>query len=411
MQIFKFGGASVKDAEGVRNLVEIAKKFKEKELVVVVSAMGKTTSKLTEVAKLAGNGKNHQNELEEVIAYHQGIAKTLMGKLPENYLKWESSLTETCRRVKDTEPLWAFDQVVSHGELMSTSIIHAYFNTHLDSEWLDIREVVRTDQYFTEANIDWVVTEKNISEKVKPLSDKVVITQGFLGSDEVGNTTTLGLEGSDFTGSILAYGLNADSFTVWKNVEGILNADPRIIQETEKYEHLSYREVTEMTYYGAQVIHPKTLKPLAQKNIPLIVRSFESHESEGTLISTDATKKTVPCFVFKTNQLLVTAEVKDHNFMNEQKLGMILQVLDLLNIKINLMQNSALTFSFCIDDKEFKAKRINELLNRDFILSFESPLNLATIKNYTPESFSILPPEREVLMEQKTASNYQVLYR
>lgn len=412
MQIFKFGGASVKDANGVKNLAEVVDKFGESKLVVIVSAMGKTTNRMEELVDLVVTGGDYKPVIEDINGYHRQIIEELSMEIPQGYSKWETSLEEQCKRLEEAEKLWAYDQIVPHGELMSTSIIAAYVARTKKCNWLDARSVIRTDQYFTEANVDWVVTEKKIQESIDEYGENcLLITQGFIGSDAEDNTTTLGREGSDFSGSIFAYALGANSFTVWKDVEGILNADPRILEKTEKYNKLSYREVTEMTYYGAQVIHPKTLKPLAQKGIPLIVRSFADLEKDGTLISNEHTTKTVPCFVFKRNQLLVTAEVKDHNFMNEQKLGMILQVLDLLNIKINLMQNSALTFSFCIDNKAFKAKRIKELLNRDFLLTFEDELNLATIKNYRPESFNMLPEERTVLMEQKTASNYQVLYR
>ncbi len=412
MQIFKFGGASVKDATGVKNLVEIVSSFTDDKVVVVVSAMGKTTNKLEELVKQALAGENYSASLEELKSYHHEIANELLNELPERYLSFEKSLESTLADLEQYDSMLAYDKVVPHGELMSTSIIEAYLNKNTNSEWFDIRTVIRTDQYFTEANVDWVVTEKQIARDLTPVAEKsIVVTQGFIGSDVEGNTTTLGREGSDFTGAILAYCLNADGFTVWKDVPGILNADPRILNKTEQYEKLSYREVTEMTYYGAQVIHPKTLKPIAQKSIPLIVRSFLDRSKDGTTIASENTTKTIPCFVFKGNQLLVTAQVKDHSFMNEKKLGLILQVLDLLNIKINLMQNSALTFSFCIDNKEFKSRRIKELLNRDFILSFDSPLNLATIKNYTPESFNMLPEDRSIIMEQKTANNYQVLYR
>ncbi|MEM9339077.1 MAG: aspartate kinase [Bacteroidota bacterium] len=410
MQVFKFGGASVKDADGIRNLKEVVDRFGSDRLLIVISAMGKTTNKLELLVKSAVEGKPYDEALNELKTYHRTIANELMGEVPASYATQEASLEKWLQDVKGKDFLWSYDQVVPHGELMSTSLIHSYVSRNLDCNWLDARTVVRTDQYFTESNVDWVVTEKSIMNEFKEVNTPV-ITQGFIGSDAEGNTTTLGREGSDFTGSIFAYCLNAESFTVWKDVVGILNADPRIMKETEKYNQLSYREVTEMTYYGAQVIHPKTLKPLAQKSVPLHVRSFLELDESGTLIANENTKKTIPCFVFKSNQLLVTAAVKDHSFMNEQKLGLILQVLDLLNIKINLMQNSALTFSFCIDNKDFKARRIKELLNRDFILTFEESLNLATIKNYRAESFNQLPEEREVLMEQKTASNYQVLYR
>ncbi|MEQ8904755.1 aspartate kinase [Ekhidna sp.] len=412
MQIFKFGGASVKDASGVKNLAEIVSSFDSQKLVIVVSAMGKTTNKLEELVKHAHGGEDYTNTLNELKDYHRAIASELLGETPTRYLEFEMLLEQTLESLSNHEPMLAYDMVVPFGELMSTSIIDAYLNKSTKCVWFDARSVIRTDQYFTEANVDWVVTEKQIINDLKPVvEESIVITQGFIGSDVEGNSTTLGREGSDYTGAILAYCLNAEGFTVWKDVPGILNADPRILEGAEQYEKLSYREVTEMTYYGAQVIHPKTLKPLAQKSIPLIVRSFLDKGRLGTTIATDNTTKMIPCFVFKGNQLLVTAQVKDHSFMDEKKLGLILQVLDLLNIKINLMQNSALTFSFCIDNKEFKSKRIKELLNRDFILSFESPLNLATIKNYTPDAFNKLPWNRTVIMEQKTSNNYQVLYR
>ncbi|MEP1032932.1 aspartate kinase [Ekhidna sp.] len=411
MQIFKFGGASVKDAAGVRNLAEIVSSYGNEQVVIVVSAMGKTTNKLEELVNKAHSGDTYEDAFIELKAYHRGVISELLSEMPERYVQFEESLAKELSELSQHDVMLAYDKVVPHGELMSTAIIEAYLKKQTNCQWFDARAVIRTDQYFTEANVDWVVTEKQIVRDLKPLAEKcIVVTQGFIGSDVEGNSTTLGREGSDYTGAILAYCLNAEGFTVWKDVPGILNADPRILEGTEQYEKLSYREVTEMTYYGAQVIHPKTLKPIAQKSIPLIVRSFLDKGKSGTTIASENTTKMIPCFVFKGNQLLVTAQVKDHSFMNEKKLGMILQVLDLLNIKINLMQNSALTFSFCIDNKEFKSRRIKELLNRDFILSFESPLNLATIKNYTPDSFNKLPWNRSIIMEQKTSNNYQVLY-
>jgi len=414
MQIFKFGGASVKDAEGVKNLSRIVKAFGKDNLVIVVSAMGKTTNKLEELVRLSYAGSDFREPLQELKEYHRSISKELSGTVSDTYLSLEEKLENTLADLSQYDRMVAYDMVVPFGELMSTTIISEYLNKEKKDfcQWVDARTLIRTDQYFSEANVDWVVTERQIWDLLRPVTkEKVVITQGFIGSDVEGNSTTLGREGSDYTGAILAYCLNADGFTVWKDVPGILNADPRILDNTEQYEKLSYREVTEMTYYGAQVIHPKTLKPIAQKSIPLTVRSFLHHDVKGTIISSENTTKTIPCFVFKGNQLLVTAQVKDHSFMDEKKLGLILQVLDLLNIKINLMQNSALTFSFCIDNKEFKVKRIKELLNRDFMLSFEKELNLATIKNYSSESFNKLPLNRVVIMEQKTVNNYQVLYR
>ena len=366
-----------------------------------------------ELVSLALAGESFTQVLDDLKKYHRSIAEKLMNEVPDVYRAFELSLEDKLGRLAEFDEMFAYDMIVPHGELMSTSLISAYLNKEgVVCNWLDARTLIRTDQYFSEANVDWVVTEKQVQRQIVPqLGDGMMITQGFIGSDVEGNSTTLGREGSDYTGAILAYCLNADGLTVWKDVPGILNADPRILDDTEQYNQLSYREVTEMTYYGAQVIHPKTLKPIAQKSIPLTVRSFVDHAKSGTTISDKNTPKQIPCFVFKGNQLLVTAQVKDHSFMDEKKLGLILQVLDLLNIKINLMQNSALTFSFCIDNKSFKAKRIKELLNRDFILSFEESLRLATIKNYTHDSFNLLPWNRSVIMEQKTVNNYQVLYR
>ena len=411
MRVFKFGGASVNDANGVRNLQTILGEVGYEDTVLVISAMGKTTNKLESIFKKAHSKVYYEEELTQLFSFHRKVCLDLLGEVPEAYLTLENMLKDVLPEVSKTDALKGYDQIVPFGELISTTIIAKFLSIEKKVKWFDIRSAIRTDQYFTEANIDWVVTERQLREKLMPICEKnMVVTQGFIGADQEGNTTSLGREGSDFTGSIIAYCLNAESFIVWKDVPGILNADPRIMDNTEVYRNLSYREVTEMTYYGAQVIHPKTLKPIAQKGIPMIVRSFKETSLAGTTISEKKSSKQVPCFVFKSNQMLVKAAVKDHSFMDEKRLGLILQVLDLLNIKINLMQNSALTLSFCIDNKTFKIKRIKELLNRDFILSFRKSLNLATIKSYTPDSLNLLPNNRKIIMEQKTPENYQVLY-
>ncbi|MEM9895505.1 MAG: aspartate kinase, partial [Bacteroidota bacterium] len=412
MHVFKFGGASVKDADGVVNLANIISNFPHEKLVIVVSAMGKTTNALEVVVEKCLEGVGCTKELDQIKDYHRSVATTLLGSVPKSYERLEGLLQDAVVKADKQEPAKSYDSIVPFGELLSTTLIAEYLNTKTKCKWVDARTLIRTDQYFTEANVDWVVTERQINDLLSQQEDsRILITQGFIGSDVEGNITTLGREGSDFTAAVLAHCMNAKQLTVWKDVPGILNADPRILSDTNQYDFLSYREVTEMTYYGAQVIHPKTLKPLAQKQIPLVVRSFVDHKKSGTVIGNQNTSSEIPCFVFKGNQVLVTAEVKDHSFMEEKKLGLILQVLDLLNIKINLMQNSALTLSFCIDDKPLKLKRIKELLNRDFLLSFEQDLSLATIKNYHDTSFASLPENRTVLMEQKTQKNYQVLYR
>ena len=412
MYIYKFGGASVKNTDGIINLKNIIQETQYDQLVIVVSAMGKITNDLENIAIAVCDNKPFDTQIENLFSFHRQISQSLLGMIPYAYTQLETKLKKTIDQININDFAKAYDQITPFGELMSTTIIHSYLQKSMKIQWLDARTVVKTDQYFSEANVDWIETEKKIKNIFPPLLSKgLVITQGFIGSDEMENSTTLGKEGSDYTGAILAYCLNAKEMTVWKDVKGILNADPHIFDTAELYEYLSYREVTEMTYYGAKVIHPKTLKPLAQKKIPLKVRSFKNLTLTGTLISPIKTDKIIPCFIFKNNQLLITAQVKDHSFMDEKKLCMILQVLDLLNIKINLMQNSAITLSFCIDNKAFKAKRIRELLNRDFVLFFEEPLNLATIKNYRTDSFHQLPKGINIIMEQKTPNNYQILYK
>ncbi len=407
MHIFKFGGISIKDASSIKRVSEIISSTPSK-VVVVISAMGKTTKMLTKIVKIAHQGGDYNQlfiELKE--GYHE-VIKELLEEIPERYKSFEKELEKKLKQVQHNEWLLAYDKIVSYGELMSTAIVESYLN---ESEWFDIRSILCTDSHFSAANILWEETEKRVIRYLKPLVEKkVVVTQGFIGQDLDGNSTTLGLEGSDFTGAILAYCLQATKYTVWKDVPGILNADPRLLDKTEQYEKINYREVAEMTYYGSQVIHPKTLKPIAKKNIPLVVRSFLDKKGTGTLISSEKTTKIIPYFVFKKNQFLVTAQVKDHDFMDKTKIGLILHVIEVLNIKINFMQNSAFTFSFCIDYEETKLLKIKELLAQDFILLYNEELTLATIKNYTSACFDKLPKNRFILMEQKTRSNYQELY-
>ncbi len=412
MHIFKFGGASVKDADAVRNLKEIIKKFRQGPLVVVISAMDKTTNKLETLVKQAMGGESTDETMSELKAFHVDVATELIGEECAQVSKLFEELESTLSKMKSEKWTVAYDQIVPFGELLSTSIISEFLSTDLPVQWIDARSVITTDEFHTEANIKWDVTTEKAINIIQPLvSDKIVITQGFIGATESGATTTLGREGSDFTGAILANCLSAESFTVWKDVPGILNADPKLKSNAEQFEHISYREATEMTYYGAKVIHPKTLKPLAQKSIPLIVRSFIYHDKEGTHIGSVASTQQIPTFIFKENQLLFTLEVKDHNFMDEKRLSIILNELDKLNVKINLMQNSALTFSFCMDNKEYKLDPIVTALSKKFNVSYNRPLRLTTIKNYTDAAMAEIDNSEEIILEQKTRSTYQVLFR
>lgn len=412
MQIFKFGGASVKNADAVRNLKTILEKTYKGPLVVVISAMDKTTNKLEELLQLAQSGKSYKQEFDWLKSFHQNIANELIQGECIRCEQFFDNLETNLSKSKDLPWVQAYDQIVPFGELFSTSIIADFLSQSLPIQWMDAREIIITDEFHTEANIKWELTQANADKLLAPVvKDKIVVTQGFIGSTEAGATTTLGREGSDFTGAILANCLDAHDFTVWKDVPGILNADPKLRKDTIQFAQLSYREATEMTYYGASVIHPKTLRPIAQKQIPLIVRSFVLHDAPGTQIGSMHSEKPVSTFIFKENQLLITAEVKDHSFMDEKRLSIILNALDKLNVKINLMQNSALTFSFCMDNKAHKLEPIIEALSPDFTVSYNRPLKLTTVKNYNEQVLKELPVSDEVVLEQKTRSTYQVLYR
>lgn len=411
MRIFKFGGASVKDAEGVRNLVTIVGHYMDKPLVIVVSAMTKTTNDLEQLALLAYEKAPYQDVLTKILNFHRGVCLELFGAIPEEVEHWLIRLEKAPEAQMGS---WGqfYDHIVPFGELLSTSIIEQHLRSVTECTWLDARSYVKTNSIFTEANVEWQLTEHFISRDIPGMLKKgPVVTQGFISSDLTGKTTTLGREGSDYSGAVFAYCLHAESLTVWKDVPGLLNADPKKFPAAELFDEISFQEVTELTFYGAKVIHPKTIRPLAQRNIPLYVRSFLSPEDAGTKISQQDKLATQHCFVFKEDQLLVTLRVKDNSFMDEKKLVKIFQSMDHANIKLNLMHNSALTFTFCMDFQKAKLEKLKDYVSADFQVLYNEGLRLATIKNYHPESFDYLADIDEVIMEQKTRNNYQVLYR
>lgn len=411
MRIFKFGGASVKDAQGVKNLCEIVSEFGGDELVVVISAMGKTTNALEVLAKKAFSGEQFTEAYQQLKTFHECICDELFGEVPDDVSNW---LLRLDAALKEHTGEWEafYDRIVPFGELLSTSIVYHYLRLQQPCAWLDARSCVKTDSLFTEASIDWQLTEHFIARDLPSLLEKgAVITQGFIGSDASGRSTTLGREGSDFTGAIFAYCLRAQDLTVWKDVPGLLNADPKVFEEAELFSALSFQEVTELTYYGAKVIHPKTIRPLAQRGISLHVRSFLEPAGAGTHISENEKIGLKPCYVFKHDQLLVTLRVKDNSFVDEAKLVRVFQALDHAHAKINLMHSSALTFTFCMDNSASKLEKLQAYLSEDFHVLYNEGLHLATIKNYQEHSFDLLPRPKEVIMEQKTRNNYQVLYR
>lgn len=411
MRIFKFGGASVRHASGVKNLARIVSGYQDKPLVVVVSAMGKTTNALEVIADRSYHKKDYQEDLFKLLQTHREICTELFDCIPDDVHNWIVNLEDV---LKSPGRSWSsfYDTIVPFGELLSSTIVHHYLSATISCHWIDARKYVKTNSIFTEANVEWQLTEHFISKDIPALlAEGPVITQGFIGSDLTGKSTTLGREGSDYTGAIFAFCLKAESLTVWKDVPGLLNADPKKFPFAERFDELSFQEVTELTYYGAKVIHPKTIRPLAQRNIPLYVRSFLDPEGPGTKIYEHEKVGGKHCFVFKEDQLLVSLRVKDNSFMDEKKLGAIFQAMDHANVKINMMHNSALTFTFCMDFHEAKLEQVKEYLQRDFQILYNEGLHLATIKNYQSDSFSLLPPHNEVILEQKTRSNYQVVYR
>lgn len=405
--VYKFGGASVKDAASVRNLGELVKNYQGNQLLIVVSAMGKSTNALEDISQKKYSGQSVEVELKLFLNYHFDICLDLFGSIPEEINSLELKL-ENALRASIKNQLMFQDSIVAFGELFSSTILSRFLN----ATWIDARQYIKTNNQFTEAELDWILTEKFISKDFPSLLLRgIVVTQGFIGSDSSGQTTTLGREGSDYTAAIFANCLKAQSLTVWKDVPGLLNADPKIFPKAEKFDHISYQEVIEMTYYGAKVIHPKTIHPLAKKSIPLYVKSFIQPNESGTEISEDEKVGNKTCFIFKENQILLSIRVRDTSFMDEQKMSYILQSLGHFHIKANLIHNSALTFTFCMDANDFKLDKIVNYLSDDFQVLYNENLWLATIKNYSDASFSLLPENIEPIIEEKSRNNYQIIYR
>ncbi len=419
MKVFKFGGASVKDASAVKNAGEILKQFEGEKLVVVISAMGKTTNGLEKVVNACYNKTNDALLiLEEIKSFHEKI----MGELFENdkhevYQKVNNLFVEIEWVIED-EPRgydFIYDQIVSFGELISTTIVSAWLNENgIGNNWLDIRDCLLTDNNYREAKVDWKQSELLFNEKIPALfaSHPIVITQGFIGNTSENFTTTLGREGSDYTAAIIAHIMNAESVTIWKDVPGVLNADPKFFNDAQKLEQLSYLDAIELAYYGASVIHPKTIKPLENKNIPLHVRSFLQPTAKGTTIGKDLqTKPLVPSFIFKTNQVLISISAKDFSFIAEENLSAIFGTLAEIGIKLNLMQNSAISFSVCIDDDQFKVPKLIERLKEDYRVRYNSDLQLYTIRHYYPSTIETLSTGRDILLEQRSRNTAQLVMK
>jgi aspartate kinase len=413
MKVFKFGGASVKNAKAVQNVASILKNNGQSQIIVVVSAMGKTTNALERIVDLGQAHKPFALDLDQLKNYHLEAVNDL--SLNENALreKLENIFNEieSCA-TQSGEYDKVYDQVVSLGEVLSTIILNEYLlAAGLNTHWIDARKYISTDSTWREGKVDWSTTAAKALALKDLLKNKIVVTQGFIGATPDGNTTTLGREGSDYSAAIFAQCLAADSVTIWKDVPGVMSADPKRIATATVFEELPYQEAAEMTYYGASVIHPKTIKPLANAKIPLFVKSFDNPALPGTRIHDCKVEKLPPLIVFKENQCLISCKVTDYTFVDEQQLSYIFDALFQHDVSINVMQNSAITFSFCVDFRDSKVMKLISTLSKNFEVYYNTGLTLITIKNYDAVSFSEYRNKKNIMLEQSSRSTLQVLIK
>lgn len=414
MRIFKFGGASVKDADGVKNVMDVLQKVGHEDVLVVISAMGKTTNALEVVIKNYFEKSNEFHaSLQEVRKYHNQILLDLFDDEEHDVFFAVNShfadLEYFLRSNKSPNYNFVYDQVISYGEIVSTTIVSHYFNEQgLKNNWIDVRNFIKTDATYRDANVDWEQTQKLISKGVKKKT--LNITQGFIGSDENNFTTTLGREGSDYTAAIFAYCLSAESVTIWKDVPGVLNADPRYFENAVLLNQISYREAIELAFYGASVIHPKTLQPLQKKEIPLFVKSFINPLLPGTSVSKgqDLEPKT-SCFIVKKNQLLISLSSIDFSFIMEENISEIFGLLHKYKIKVSLIQNTAISFSICIEDKFGNFNELKSVLSKKFKVSYNENVSLYTIRHFTKEAAEMVEKDKTVLVKQISRETMQIV--
>ena len=414
MKIFKFGGASVKDAEGVKNVLHVLNTVGHEDVLLVISAMGKTTNALEVVIKnYFDKSKELHASLQEVRKYHNQILLDLFEDEDHDVFfdvnAHFDDLEYFIRSNKSPNYSFVYDQVVSIGELVSTTIVSHYFNySGLKNNWIDVRPLIKTDNNYRDAQVDWETTQKLISKGVKKKT--LNITQGFLGSDENNFTTTLGREGSDYTAAIFAYCLNAESVTIWKDVPGVMNADPRYFENASLLNQISYREAIELAFYGATVIHPKTLQPLQKKEIPLYVKSFINPLLKGTSVSKGADLEPyLPCFIVKRNQLLISLSSIDFSFIMEENISEIFSLFHEYKIKVNLIQNSAISFSVCVEDKFDNFKAMNAVLSKKFKVEFNENVTLYTIRHFDEKAAQTVEKNKVVLLKQVSRETMQVI--
>ena len=414
MRVFKFGGASVKDAEGIQNVYSVLQTAGYDDVLLVVSAMGKTTNALELVIKnYFDKSPELQSSVQEVRKYHNEILLDLFEDDKNEVFAAVntqfSDLQYFLSHNKSPNYNFVYDQIVSYGELISTTIL-SHFMSHMGikTKWLDVRNFIKTDSNYRDAEVDWELTKKNISKNIK---GKILnITQGFLGSDENNFTTTLGREGSDYTAAIFAYCLNAESVTIWKDVPGVMNADPRYFENASLLNQISYREAIELAFYGATVIHPKTLQPLQKKEIPLYVKSFLNPLLPGTSVSKGATLEPfMPCFIVKREQLLISLSSIDFSFIMEENISEIFALFHQFKLKVNLIQNSAISFSVCVEDKFGNFKDLNAILSKKFKVDFTENVTLYTIRHFDEKAAQTVEKNKTVILKQVSRDTMQIV--
>jgi len=435
VDVFKFGGASVNSPSGVRNVAKILKKYNNRRLVVVVSAMGKTTNALEEVLKhyLSNDAVAMVEAFTRVRDYHFNILNKLFRKKDQMVFGEMDSLFNQLRgtlrkgHLNENAPKnydFEYDRIVAFGEMFSSTIIHHWLRkSGIPSFFVDARELIRTDNSYRDARLNWELTQANIREKVKQVFENqsthvgIILTQGFIGSNSAGNTTTLGREGSDFSAAIFAFSLQSKEMVIWKDVPGVMNADPKWLKSAKKLNTLSYRETIELAYFGASVIHPKTIKPLENGDIILMVKSFKRPDLPGTMIRKMETWSIVrPIYIRKLNQVLVSISPRDFSFIVEENLSSIFNILARYRIKVNVMQNSAISFSICLDGETLvETYRTNTLsdmiaeLGKDYSVLYNRNLELITIRHYNQRAINLVTKNKKVLLEQKTRNTVHLV--
>lgn len=420
MKVFKFGGASVNSPERIRQLANILRMYADDQKIVIISAMGKTTNALEKVAEAFYNKRK-----EEAIALFEHIKKQHLNTA--KYLL-VTSANETDTRLSHlfTEVEWTlhdepsgdfdyyYDQIVCVGELLSTTIISAYFNEQgLHNKWIDVRDILRTDDQFRSAGVDWTVTQKQTMEKVVPWFDEheMIIMQGFIGATDENESTTLGREGSDYSAAVFGNLLDAGEVIIWKDVAGIMNGDPAVFPAAVVMHELSYDEVIEMAYYGAQVIHPKTIKPLENKNIPLLVKCFTDPALPGTVIHRKTVKDLPPIIIIKEGQALLYLHSRDFSFIGKSAISHLYRLMEESNIAVNLIQTGAVTLMICTDDKEDKVSRLAVAASEIFDVQVEKQLSLLTIRHYTEKTVAEMTEGKTVVLKQQSPQTVQLLLR